>query len=70
MHYLLLVNAMHIQLGSGSTNQDVDIAETYLLEFAKTLVVNFMTRFIRLNVHQLLHLPDSLRNLDPLYTHS
>ena len=69
-HYLLLVNAMHILLGSGSTDQDVDIAEIYLLEFCKNFSQFYDTRFMRLNVHQLLHLPDSVRNLGPLYTHS
>ena len=69
-HYLLLVNAMHILLECGSTDQDLDVAETYLLEFCKNFSGFYDTCFMRLNIHQLLHLPNSVCNLGPLYTHS
>jgi hypothetical protein len=69
-HYLLLVNPMHILLKCGSTDDDVNRAEVMLNKFCETFSDLYDVRFMRLNVHQLLHLPDSVRLLGPLYTHS
>lgn len=69
-HYILLVNAMHILLKFGSNENDIKQAEHMLLDFCKHFETMYDTCFMRLNVHQLLHLPDSVRNLGPLYTHS
>lgn len=69
-HYLLLVNSMHILLKFGSTPDDINRAEIMLTNFCESFAVLYDDRFMRLNVHQLLHLPDSVRTLGPLYTHS
>lgn len=69
-HYLLLVNSMHILLKFGSTHNDINRAEEMLTKFCELFADLYDVRFMRLNVHQLLHLPDSVRTLGPLYTHS
>ncbi|CAC5363251.1 unnamed protein product [Mytilus coruscus] len=69
-HYLLLVNAMHVLLKYGSTDEEVNEAELYLLEFCKNFPRLYNGCYMRLNIHQLLHLADCVRNLGPLYTHS
>lgn len=69
-HYLLLVDSMHILLKCGSTDKDLDKAESLLIRFCSRFENLYERCFLRLNVHQLLHLPDCVRNLGPLYTHS
>lgn len=67
-HYLLLVNSMHILLKFGSTHNDINRAEEMLTKLCELFADLYDVRFMRLNVHQLLHLPDSIRTLGPLYT--
>ena len=69
-HYILLVNSIYILLKSGSTHYEIDSAETMLFEFVKMFPELYDRCFMTLNVHQLLHLADSVRYLGPLYTHS
>lgn len=69
-HYILLVNAIYILLKSGSTECEIDKAEILLFEFVKIFPDVYDKCFMTLNVHQLLHLADSVRYLGPLYTHS
>lgn len=69
-HFLLLVDSMHILLKFGSNEKDLDRAEMLLFEFCRCLEELYDRCFLRLNVHQLLHLPDCVRDLGPLYTHS
>jgi hypothetical protein len=69
-HFLLLVDSMHILLKCGSTDKDLDRAESLLFKFCSCFENLYERCFLRLNVHQLLHLPDCVRNLGPLYTHS
>lgn len=61
---------MHILLKFGSTHNDINRAEGMLTKFCELFADLYDVRFMRLNVHQLLHLPDSVRTLGPLYTHS
>lgn len=68
-HYLLLVNSMHILLKFGFTPNDNNRAEGMLTKFCELFADLYDDRFMRLNVHQLLHLSDA-RTLGPLYTHS
>ncbi|XP_062566984.1 uncharacterized protein LOC134229281 isoform X2 [Saccostrea cucullata] len=69
-HFLLLVDSMHILLKFGSNEKDLERAEMLLFEFCRRLEELYDRCFLRLNVHQLLHLPDCVRDLGPLYTHS
>jgi len=69
-HYLLLVNGMHFLLKCGSTAQEIDKAEQMLFTFCKNFELLYDKCFMTLNVHQLVHLADSVRYLGHLYTHS
>jgi len=69
-HYLLFVHAIHILLKSGSNEADIDYSEQMLFKFCKEFASLYHERFMTLNMHQLVHLPDSVRQLGPLYTHS
>lgn len=69
-HYLLLVHAMQILLKSGSSDADISYSEELLFTFCQNFDKFYHERFMTLNIHQLLHLPDSVRQLGPLYTHS
>lgn len=69
-HYLLLVNDMHILLKCGSTEEDLSYAEQLLLNFYENFSELYEECYMTLNLHQLLHLADSVRYLGPLYTSS
>ena len=69
-HYLLLVNSMHILLKQGCSKAELDKAEAMLLDFCFNFKDFYEECFMRLNIHQLLHLPDCVRKLGPLYTSS
>ena len=69
-HYLKFVEAMHILLKNGSMDRDITNAENMLCCFVKDFSSLYSESFMTLNVHQLLHLADSVRQLGPLYTHS
>ncbi|XP_056009246.1 uncharacterized protein LOC130046297 isoform X1 [Ostrea edulis] len=69
-HYLQLVNGIHILLKYGSTKDEVSDAETMLLNFCANFECLYDKCFMTLNIHQLVHLADSVRILGPLYTHS
>ena len=61
---------MHILLKFGSTDTEINRAEEILTRFCEHIEELYDRCFLRLNVHQLLHLPDNVRNLGTLYTHS
>lgn len=69
-HFILLVNAMHILLKCGSTDAEVDLAEKMLTTFCQHFSKLYDKCYMTLNLHQLVHLADSVRYLGPLYTHS
>lgn len=71
-HYLKFVQAIFLTLflKSGSTYDEIDYAEILIQGFCKEFKKLYDECFMTLNVHQLLHLADSVRNLIPLNTHS
>ncbi|KAK3085913.1 hypothetical protein FSP39_010520, partial [Pinctada imbricata] len=69
-HYLCLINAIHILLGHGSSERDIDRAERMLMNFCGKFEDLYSRSFMTLNMHQLVHLADGVRCLGPLYTHS
>ena len=69
-HYLNLVNASHTLLLSGSTSADLEMAEKMLFEFCGNFARLYDLCYMTLNIHQLVHFVDSVKQLGPLYTHS
>lgn len=69
-HYLQLVNGICILLKFGSTEKEVSEAEAMLFNFCADFECLYEKCFMTLNIHQLVHLADSVRALGPLYTHS
>ena len=70
MHFCLFVNAIHLLLNSSVNENDINRAETLLTSFCKQFKDLYDGCFMTLNIHNLLHLSDQVRNLGPLYTHS
>lgn len=69
-HYVLFVHAIYLLLKDEIKQSDLCEAENLLNQFCALLPVIYEERFTTMNVHQLLHLPDNVRELGPLYTHS
>ena len=69
-HYLLLVNAMHLLLKDSISESDLREAENLLFSFCSSFPRLYAARFTTMNIHQLLHLVDDVRDLGPLFTHS
>ena len=69
-HYLKLVQALYLLLKCGSSKNDVNKADQLLRIFCEQFSTLYDECYMTLNVHQLLHLADSVRDLGPLYTHS
>lgn len=69
-HYLLLVNAIHLLLKDSISESDLSEAENLLFSFCSSFPAIYAARFTTMNIHQLLHLVDDVRDLGPLFTHS
>lgn len=61
---------MHILLKCGSSDQELDLAENMMFTFCRHFSTLYDKCYMTLNLHQLIHLADSVRYLGPLYTHS
>lgn len=69
-HYLNLVNASQILLMNGSTEENLKNAEDMLFSFCEKFSILYDKKYMTLNIHQLVHLVDCVKELGPLYTHS
>jgi len=69
-HYAIFVHAIYICLKESISSEDLKKAELMLCSFCEDFSSLYDERFITLNVHQLLHLTDDVRDLGPMYTHS
>ena len=69
-HYLLLVNSVFMLLKTKATVGDIAAAESMLFQFVKHFAFLYDKCHMTLNIHQLVHLADSVLSLGPLYTHS
>ena len=69
-HYTLFINAIFILLQESISEADLQEADRLLDCFCKSFSNLYQPLFYTLNVHQLLHLVDDVRDLGPLYTHS
>lgn len=69
-HYILFVQAIYILLKDSISEAELKEADRLLDSFCKSFSNLYQDRFFTMNVHQLLHLVDDVRDLGPLYTHS
>ncbi|CAC5414618.1 unnamed protein product [Mytilus coruscus] len=69
-HYLNLVNASQILLMNGSTEEKLKNVEDMLFSFCGKFSTLYNKKYMTLNIHQLVHLVDCVKELGPLYTHS
>lgn len=67
-HYLQFVNAMHILLRCGSTDEQLHYAEDLWINFYRNFSRLYNECYMTLNLHQILHMADSVRYLGPLYS--
>lgn len=69
-HYLLLVSGISLLNSSCVTVKSVEDAERLLHEFVRECPTLYGIQFCSINVHQILHLPDCVRRLGPLWVYS
>jgi len=69
-HYLLLVTTITLLNSEKITPFMLNVAENFLNKFAKEFETLYGLNFCSINIHQLLHLPDCVRRLGPLWTFS
>ena len=66
-HWLLLVDSLYLLLGTEVTGNIVDRAELKLLRFIRDVPILYGKEFMVYNVHQLIHLCDSVRTCGPIW---
>ena len=71
-HYFYFVRAIYLLLLESISEEQLKIAEQLLQQFSFKFsqLELYELRYQTLNIHQLLHLVDNVRDLGPLYTHS
>ena len=69
-HYMLFVQAINFLLKDSISQSELQETETLLDNFCKSFSSLYQERFYTLNIHQLLHLVDDVRDLGQLHTHS
>ena len=69
-HYLLFVNAIFILLQDSIALTDISKAEALLTHFCCVFAALYGDRYMTCNVHQLLHLPEMVVQMGPLWAYS
>ena len=69
-HFFLLSEAIHILLLEEITSEQLKHAERLLTNFCANIEKLYGTWYELANIHLLLHLVESVRQLGPLWTHS
>ena len=69
-NYFYFVRAIYLLLQDTISEAQLAIAEQLIVQFCRGFRELYEERYETLNVHQLLHLADNVRDLGPLYTHS
>ena len=69
-HFFLLSEAIHILLLKEITETQLQHAQQLLVKFCANMKGLYSDRYELANVHLLLHLVDSVKQLGPLWTHS
>ncbi len=70
VHYCCLVESIWILCGDSISPSDIDHAQALLQYFVYMMERLYEPRYCTLNVHQLLHLTDCVRNNGPLWAYS
>lgn len=68
-HFAIFVHAIYICLQEPISSEDLTKAELMLFRFCEDFSSLYDESFVTLNVHQLRHLTDDVRDLGPMYTH-
>ena len=66
-HLLLLVDAIYLLLQDSISPNDIESSSSMLLHFCARMEALYGRRYETYNVHMLLHLPDCVRHLGPLW---
>ena len=70
LHFAALVEALNYLCGDNISFESVDKSERLIKYFVMMFSTLYGERYMTLNVHQLLHLPDCVRNIGPLWAYS
>ena len=70
LHLSLLVMAMRKLLSASISQRDLELAEKFLVIFCKNYEILYGKRGMTINVHSLLHLPQVVKDLGPLWAYS
>ncbi|XP_067203636.1 uncharacterized protein [Linepithema humile] len=69
-HFLRLIVALAILSSDSITNHMIEIARDLLHRFVREFQFLYGIEFCSINLHQLLHLPDCVKNLGPLWANT
>lgn len=69
-HFLKLITAIYLLSQRSIFPEQIDYAETLLTEFVQDFEVLYGTRYMGMNVHQLLHLAQCVRDLGPTFVYA
>lgn len=69
-HYLLLVTAITILSSTEIREIEIGIADNLLHKFVRQFGTLYGIEFCSINIHQLLHLCECVRNLGPLWAYT
>lgn len=69
-HHMLLVSAVYLLSQRSISPEQIDRASVFLNQYVKDFERLYHLRFMGINVHQLVHLPDVVRCLGPLWVYA
>lgn len=69
-HYILLVTGVAILSSDRITDHMIDVARDLLNRYVREFEILYGPQFCSINLHHLLHLPDTMRQLGPLFAHT
>ncbi|XP_066912244.1 uncharacterized protein [Clytia hemisphaerica] len=69
-HFYLLSHAVHLLLKSKINLDDINTARRFLFLFCASFDKLYTRRYMTINIHSLVHLPQTVLELGPLYVYS
>jgi len=69
-HFYLLSHAIHLLLKTNTNDHDITCAKRYLFLFVYHFDKIYPRRYMTINIHSLIHLPETVEDLGPLYIYS
>ena len=69
-HYSLLVTAISLLLKQSISEQEIDYCQLLLSRFCSEFSILYGKRYMSANIHLLLHLPETVKDLGPLWVYS